>query len=163
MCSFAYKYIQDIDTCQEIVHDVFVKLWEKREQIDLSKSVKSYLFTAVSNKCKNHIRDNKKFVTNELATENTNYNDQDALKQLQYQELEEKIQEAINSLPEKCKEVFELNRYEGLKYKEIAEKLHISVKTVENQMGKALKVLREKLKNYVELFLFILTWFITRI
>ena len=80
----------------------------------------------------------------------------DVSAQIESMELEEKIMEAVDTLPEKCREVFELNRFEGLTYSEVAEQLNISVKTVENQMSKALKILREKLLKYLTLLL----WFV---
>jgi len=147
LCGFANKYLQDIDLAKEIVHDVFVKLWEKREQIDMNKAVKSYLYTAVNNKSLNHIRDNKKFVDSEQIIENeTDWNYSDNLVEL---EIQEKITATLDSLPPKCREVFKLSRYENLKYKEIAEKLDISQKTVETHMSKALKALRKNLSEYL--------------
>ena len=153
MCSFAHKFIPDMDIVKDIVHEVFTNLWEKREDIDLSKPVKSYLFTAVNNKCLNYIRDHKKFNSFEEVSEvfsNRYANENNAAIE---GELKEKIKQTLDALPEKCREVFELSRFEGLKYQEIADRLGISVKTVENQMGKALKVFRESLKEYLTIVL----------
>ncbi len=147
LCGFANKYLKDVDLAKEIVHDVFVKLWEKREQIDMNKAVKSYLYTAVNNKSLNHIRDNKKFVNSDYIIENeTDWNYSDNLVEL---EIQEKITATLDSLPPKCREVFKLSRYENLKYKQIAERLNISVKTVESHMSKALKALRKNLSEYL--------------
>ena len=155
---FARKYVPDQDTAKEIVHNVFLNLWEKREKVDTSSSLKSYLFTSVYNRCLNFIRDQKKFDRNESHFERLESTDfADGTDHLEEQELEQRIYDALQSLPEKCREVFVLNRFEGLKYAEIAEKLGISVKTVEAQMSKALKILREKLIDYLTiLILFIL-------
>ena len=118
------------------MHQVFINLWEKRATLDLSTSLKSYLFTSVHNRSLNVIRDRKKFSSAEVPDVAGEW---DVSAQIESMELEAKIREAIDFLPEKCREVFELNRFEGLKYSEIAARLGISVKTVENQMSKALK------------------------
>lgn len=156
---FARKYLPDQDTASEIVHNVFLNLWEKRDSIDTSSSLKSYLFTSVHNRCLNFIRDQKKFDRDETLLQRLDSNEFiDASDRLEEQELEQRIYDALQALPEKCREVFSLNRFEGLKYSEIAEKLDISVKTVETQMSKALRILREKLIDYLKiLIIFILT------
>jgi RNA polymerase sigma-70 factor (ECF subfamily) len=158
LCYFAQKYIQDLDASKEIVHKIFVAIWENRASFDFDKPAKSYLFTSVYNRCMNYIRDRKKFTTTEnLETQDISEGGALNSDHLETAELESKIWKAINSLPEKCKEVFILNRFEGKKYGEIAEFLGISVKTVETQMSKALKVLRDNLKDYAHfLFFFIL-------
>lgn len=140
-------YVNDRDSAQEIVQDVFINLWEKRETIDPGKPVKSYLFTSVRNRCLNFIRDHKKFRSYYLDVElemEVKWEDNDNLSEA---DTERRVSEALNKLPEKCREVFELSRFDELKYKEIAEKLGISVKTVEVQMSKALKVMRGELKD----------------
>jgi len=155
LCSFAYKYLKDLDLAKEIVHDVFVNLWQKRDEIDLQKSVKSYLFTSVNNRSLNHIRDNKKFVKSDYAemnfTGDDNITDSDILVE---QELKLKITQILESLPEKCRQVFELSRYEGKKYREIAIELNISEKTVEAHISKALKILKENLSEFLTVMLF---------
>lgn len=152
---FARKYVKDMDTSKEIVHDVFVNLWEKRDSIDPEKAVKSYLFTSVQNRCLNHIRDNKKFNRNIEDLEKVEVADHqhEADDNLTSEELSERINNAIATLPEKCREVFMLSRFGNLKYNEIADQLNISVKTVEAQMSKALKVLREQLKDYMTIII----------
>ncbi|MEN8229536.1 MAG: RNA polymerase sigma-70 factor [Bacteroidota bacterium] len=152
LMAFARKILVDEDDAREVVHKVFVALWEKREEIDLSTSLKSYLFTSVHNRSLNVIRDRKKFSSEEVPDM---AGDWDVSAQIESMELEEKINEAIQSLPEKCRQIFELNRFDGLKYSEIAMQLGISVKTVENQMSKALKILREKLLKYMTLLLWL--------
>ena len=147
LCRFAVGYVNDRDSAQEIVQDVFINLWEKRETIDPGKPVKSYLFTSVRNRCLNFIRDHKKFRSYYLDVElemEVKWEDNDNLSEA---DTERRVSEALNKLPEKCREVFELSRFDELKYKEIAEKLGISVKTVEVQMSKALKVMRGELKD----------------
>lgn len=153
LCFFAVKYVKDLETAKEIVQDSFISLWEKRASVDVTRSVKSYLTTSVHNRCHNYLRDNRKFNKNLLQIEDllevSHQPDTDALV---VQELHQTIQKAIAELPEKCREIFLLSRYENLKYQEIAEKLNISVKTVEAQMSKALQHMREKLAGYVLAF-----------
>jgi RNA polymerase sigma-70 factor (family 1) len=158
LMTFARKYLQDEDSAREVVHIVMINLWEKREAIDASESLKPYLFKAVHNRCLNVLRDRRKF-SEELVTEPLS--DRDVQEQMELMELNIRINQVIDSLPERCKEVFEMNRFEGKRYKEIAEILGISVKTVENQMSKALKILRDQLASYLTVlfwvFLFLFT------
>lgn len=153
LMAFAGKFLPDEDDAREVVHKVFISLWEKRESLDTSTSLKAYLFKSVHNRSLNVIRDRKKISSEEVPDIAGEINVE---AQMNAMELEDKINEVIQGLPEKCREVFELSRFEGLKYGEIAEKLGISVKTVENQMSKALKVLREKLADYLVLVVWIL-------
>jgi len=153
LMAFSRKILVDEDDAREVVHQVFITIWEKRLEIDLSQSMKSYLFTSVHNRSLNVIRDRKKFSSVEVPDV---AGELDVSSAIESMELEEKILEVIGSLPEKCRQVFELNRFEGLKYSEIAEKLDISVKTVENQMSKALKILREKLSKYMSILLWLI-------
>jgi RNA polymerase sigma-70 factor (family 1) len=158
LMTFARKYLQDEDSAREVVHIVMINLWEKREAIDASESLKPYLFKAVHNRCLNVLRDRRKF-SEELVTEPLS--DRDVQEQMELMELNIRINQVIDSLPERCKEVLEMNRFEGKRYKEIAEILGISVKTVENQMSKALKILRDQLASYLTVlfwvFLFLFT------
>jgi len=153
LCYFAQKYIPDLDACKEIVHNIFVVIWEKRVEFDFEKPAKSYLFTSVYNRCMNYIRDKKKFTNESEISTNLSTINQDHLESA---EIESRIWEAINSLPEKCREIFLLNRFEEKKYAEIAQELKISVKTVEAQISKALKTLRNHLKDYIYILLFFL-------
>ncbi|MEZ5082725.1 MAG: RNA polymerase sigma-70 factor [Bacteroidales bacterium] len=156
LCHFAYGFIYDFDNAQEIAQDVFINLWQTRETIDPKKSVKSYLFTSVKNRCLNYIRDHKKFRSQYLDVElelEIPVEDKDIFSE---NERKERINQALDKLPEKCREVFELSRFDEMKYKDIAEKMDISIKTVEVHMSKALKILREELKDLVLLLLIIL-------
>ena len=152
LCQFAIGYVKDEEAAREIVQDSFVSLWMKRDSIDLSKPVKTYLSTTVRNKCLNYLRDTRKFSGELLALENLSesatYEQPDKLIE---QDIREQIDAAISELPEKCREVFILNRFENLKYQQIADKLGISVKTVETQMSKALRRLRIRLAEYFPL------------
>ncbi len=154
LCYLAQKYVKDFDAAREIVQDSFISLWEKRTTIDASRPVKSYLTTVIHHKCHNYLRDHRKFDTNLLQIENLMELSEDSgTDVLVEQELHKAIQSAIDELPEKCREVFLLNRYENLKYQQIADKLSISVKTVEAQMSKALQHMRVKLAGYLTLLI----------
>ena len=152
LMSFSRKILGDEDDAREVVHQVFINLWERRNSIDLSTSMKSYLFTAVNNRSLNMIRDRKKFSSEEVPEQAGAF---DVSAELESMELAEKIRAVINTLPERCRVIFELNRFDGLTYGEIAKQLDISVKTVENQMTKALKILREQLAKYLILLLWV--------
>ena len=157
MCFFAINYVKDYTTAREIVQDAFIALWEKRELIDMTKPVKSYLATSIRNKCLNYLRDKSKYVSNIIDLEGINIeggHEQSAY--LDGKELEGRIKEAIEELPEKCRQIFKLSRFESLKYQEIADKLQISVKTVETQMSKALQHMRNSLVDYLTVLLIII-------
>jgi len=145
LCLFARQYIHDNEKVEDIVQDVFLNIWEKGELNASDNQVKSYLYTSVRNRCLNYIRDHKKFNDN---IDTTSIENSFESNRIEYRELEHLIKTAIASLPEKCREVFELSRFKEMKYQEIADALGISVKTVEAQMSKALKVLREKVSGY---------------
>ncbi len=155
---FAQKYVKDFETAKEITQEAFISLWEKRESIDLSKPVKSYLTTSIYNKSLNYLRDNKKFNRDILTFENLYpLADHDrGGDKLVAAELDKKIKESIQELPEKCREIFILNRYQNLKYQQVADKLQISVKTVETQMSKALQHMRIKLADYIKIIIILL-------
>lgn len=151
LCGFSMKYIGEMEEAKSLVHEVFISLWEKFETLPEDTNYRSYLYTAVRNRSLNYIRDRKKLVgledISEQGTEETNA--------FEVRELEKEIELAINTLPEKCRMVFEMSRYEELKYAEIAQKMNISVKTVEAQMSKALSVLRQALAKYLSILFFI--------
>jgi RNA polymerase sigma-70 factor (ECF subfamily) len=148
LCNFAYQMLGDDESAEEVVQEIFVKLWEKRLSIEIEVSVNNYLFRSVKNHCLNIIQHEKiKNQYSEKIRETANQNQGSAPNFLE-PGLIEKIEKAVGSMPERRLEIFRLSREEGLKYKEIAEKLGISVKTVEAQMGLALKYLREALKDY---------------
>ena len=153
LCRFARAFVKEDEAAKEIVQDAFVNLWEKRQSIDLSKPVKSYLATIVRNKCLNYLRDHKKFSNDLLALENLSnevvYNQPDNLVEA---DIRDQIDRAIDELPEKCREVFKLSRNQNLKYQQIADELQISVKTVETQMSKALQHMRIRLAEYLPVF-----------
>lgn len=153
---FARKYTGDLDSAKEIVHAVFVRIWENRTGFDWEKPPKSYLFTAVYNRSMNHLRDMRRFSSQEDVQLTADKAGTVYAHELETAELELRIQDSIGRLPDMCRKVFELSRLEGRKYPEIAEMLHISVKTVESHMSKALSLLREDLKEYLTLLLLLM-------
>lgn len=157
LCFFAQKYVKDFETAKEIVQDAYVSLWDKRETIDMSRPVKSYLTIVIHNKCTNYLRDNRKFDQYILDLEILlEVPENDGADSMIEEELKLKIDASIAELPEKCREIFVLNRYENLKYKEIADRLHISIKTVETQMSKALQHMRVRLAEFISGFLILI-------
>jgi RNA polymerase sigma-70 factor (ECF subfamily) len=153
LCSFSGKYVGDLDEAKGVVHEVFVLVWEKFDTLPPDTHYRSYLYTAVRNRSLNYLRDKKKHVMLERVEESqmTEVNTT-----LETSELEREIELAIQLLPDKCRMVFELSRQDGLKYSQIAQKMGISIKTVEAQMSKALGVLREHLHEFLSLFIFML-------
>ena len=154
LCQYAYSFLSDKDEAEEIVQSTFISVWEKRGELQIETSFKSYLYRMVRNACLNEIKHEKvkqqhaayQVAFGESSVESVN---QTVIRN----ELEWKIQEAMKTLPEQCRLVFQLSRFEELKYAEIAEQLQISVKTVENHMGKALKMMREQLKEYLPVWI----------
>lgn len=154
--AYASSLLKDEASAEEIVQQVFYKLWEKKDQLSSLQSVPAYLYRAVHNECMNHVKHSKVKAAHHsyavhTGSELDNPTDQATLKELQV-----KIDNAINDLPEQCRTIFQLSRFEDMKYRDIAGKLGISVKTVENQMGKALRTLRTKLVEYLPALLIII-------
>lgn len=146
---FSMKIVKSRELAEEVVQDLFVTFWEKRNQFDLKISIKAYLYRAVYNNSVHVARRNNKHDSSELTLDNELTEDFDNI--LEKNELETRIFGLIEQLPEKCKEIFKLSRFEELKYKQIAEQLKISIKTVETQMSRALKFLKENMSDYLKL------------
>ena len=162
LCNYAYTFIQDRDEAEEIVQSAFLSVWEKRDTLDIKTSLKSYLYTMVRNTSLNVIKHEKikqKYVGEAMAVEDRSH--EGVAQAVLSSELEDRIQMAMGVLPEQCRLVFKLSRFEELKYAEIAEQLDISIKTVENHMGKALKIMREQLKDYLPLLIVLMNGFIS--
>ncbi|WP_303922480.1 RNA polymerase sigma-70 factor [Draconibacterium sediminis] len=158
LCNFATKIIDDDVAAEEIVQDFFVKFWERRADLKVETSLKNYLFRSVKNLCLNYIKhSNIKLLHAQkvIAESETNSFNNDYIEV----DLAADIAKSIEELPEKRREIFRLSREEGLKYREIAEKLNISIKTVEAQMSLAIKSLRDKLNKYNT---FIFYFFVSR-
>jgi RNA polymerase sigma-70 factor (family 1) len=150
LCNYAVPLIKDKDEAEEVVQNVFFNIWRKRGALQINSSLKSYLYRSVHNDCLNklkHVKVKTLYAEDYRKTAGGGFNS--AADTLEAKELGLKINSAIDALPEQCGNVFRLSRFENLRYAEIAAQLEISVKTVENHMGKALKILREQLKDYL--------------
>lgn len=156
VCKTINRFIEDRSLTEDLAQEVFIRLWQKRNQLNITHSIGAYLRRMAINEALVHIRKNKKYHIDELNPTLHDSSEDGSEEQFLYGELKQHITLAIDMLPPRCRTVFQLSRFEELTYREIAEKLDISIKTVENQMGKALKILREKLKGYLVLFLIII-------
>lgn len=145
LCNFASSIVHDHKMAQDVVQDVFAKLWDKRESISITSGEKSYLFSAVKNRSLEMLRKKK------LESQISNADIVQAQEAVTIEDtadkymLKEALYSSIRQLPPKCQEIFVMNKINGLTYREISEELEISVKTVENHIGKAYRVLRELL------------------
>lgn len=147
---FANKYLVDIEASRELVQDLFVSLYEKRNNLEINSSLKSYLFRSVHNRCINQINALK--IRSRYAEQAGYYADvqeNNLENEVNKTELEEALYHAISELPPKCRTIFKMNRFEGLSNGEIADKLALSKRTVETQISKALKTLKVKLEPYM--------------
>lgn len=161
---FAKEYVLFDEEAENIVQDIFLMLWEKREALRVDVSLTAYLFTLVKNKCIDFLRHR---MVEQMYSENVKheYNEElnvklFALESFDHnfsseEDIETLLRNAIDKLPERCRLIFIKSRIEGKKYKEIAEELNLSVNTVEGQISIALKKLREELKDYLPLLLFL--------
>ena len=149
LCHYAARLADgDMDEAEDLVQQVFVKIWEQRARLDIAWSLKAYLYKTVHNAALNRLRAARtraKYLEfNAAQLENEQVPPDHAAS-----ELKERLQKALDLLPPQCRHVFELSRFEELKYREIADQLGISIKTVETQMGKALRIMRLQLADYL--------------
>jgi len=152
LCVYAQKMVALTDEeARDVVQDVFVKFWNDRKKLDIQFSIRSYLFISVKNKCFDVLRKkNRNIKVQEISSE-LDITDE-SFETYVLSELEALFDLSLNKLPERCREIFELSRLHGLKNREIAAKLNLSEKTVENQITKALHILKEELRDYLPLF-----------
>lgn len=161
LCAFSNKFLNDPEIAREVVQEVFIKIWENREDIDPDDSLKSYLFKIAQNMSLNILR-KRKTESGYAEIYRLVYiekSEPSVLESLMTKELEENILKSISRLPLQCRKIFELSRTEGLKYKEIAETLDISIKTVETQMSKAFRSLRTELSDYISVLMLLSMFF----
>lgn len=159
LCRHARQFVADADEAEEEVQAMFLALWEKRDGLFITASLKAYLFRAVHNRCLNRI---KHFAVRDEYQHHTRYTGETSaespMQTLLGDELADRLRVAIQKLPEQCRLAFTLSRFEELTYGEIASQLGISPKTVENQIGKALRILRAELSDYLPvLFVWLLS------
>lgn len=152
LCAYARELVKSYEVAEELVQEVFIKLWENHARLQIQTSLKAYLYRSVYNTCLNYIRDTRKHVLHQvnidqpglleaLITEEPEWiSDPDRL-----DKIEETLRNAIQQLPEQCHQIFVLSRYKHLSYPQIAEMLSISLSTVKTQMGRAMAKLKEAL------------------
>lgn len=159
LCQYARTFLSDYDEAEEVVQAVFLTIWEKRQDLEITVSLKSYLYRAVHNRCLNRIRhlavqaEHREQAAYELYQSADGPGAETSAQGLIADELSERLQAAIQRLPEQCRLIFMMSRFEEMKYQEIADQLGLSIKTVENQIGKALRILRTELADYLPILL----------
>ncbi len=150
---YAGSMLKDEDEAEEMVQTVFLGIWEKRESLEITLSLKAYLYRAVHNHCLNRI---KHYGVRETHREYSLYYQPQGYDSvtdaIHGSELEERIERAVSRLPEQCQVIFRMSRFDELRYQEIADQLGLSIKTIENQIGKALRILRQELADYLPFF-----------
>lgn len=157
-CKAIRRFIKENSTVEDLAQDVFVRFWERRHQIDIKTSIGAYIHRMAINEALTFLRKQKRFQQDNIDDFSFSDKASSSIQVIEGEELKAKIQRAIDSLPPKCRTVFLLSRHEELSYKEIAAKLDISIKTVENQMGKALRVMRMHLKDHLHWLIVLGYW-----
>jgi len=148
--SYAITIVKDEAIAEDIVQQTFFRLWEKRETMGEIRSLTAYLYRSVHNESLNYLRHVKvKSAYQQFTVQQMNDQEHSAAQRIGLKELEQRLDKALKELPEQCRTIFQMSRFEELKYREIADRLGLSVKTIENQMGKALKMLRLQLVDYL--------------
>ncbi len=146
----ANRYLYDMESAKEIVQDLFVNIYERRNNLDINSSLKSYLYRSVQNRCINFINAQKTKDKYANYVKNSNIGEENSVESaMNVAELENALYSAIGDLPPKCRMIFKMNRFEGFSNGEIADRLELSKRTVETQITKALKILRTKMQPYM--------------
>ena len=156
LCNYATSVIHNCDVAEDLVQDLFAEIWVTRKQLNIKTSFSSYLYRSVYHSCLDHLKHQKireKHQNNSLLQTPASFNDS-----LVFAELQEKMDSCIEQLPEQCKKIFKLSRFEKLKYRERAEKLQISENSVDTQIRRALNKLRDELKDYLITILIIFSF-----
>ena len=151
LVNYSFSFLHDMDASEEIVQDFFYNYWKNRKRINIKVSLRSYLYRSIRNnslKYLDALAVRRKYADRIISgsTGQTGYN----TSELEFAELNEIIEDTLSELPERCSRIFRMSRFDGLKYDEIAKELSVSVKTVEANMTRALRFLRERLKKYNE-------------
>ena len=154
--AYAYTIVKDDIMAEEMVQNVFYKLWEKKGQIEVTQSVTAYLYRSVYNESLNYLKHLKVREAHQTYIKHQAADHNNAAEHIKLKDLKQNLDRALSELPEQCRTVFQMSRFEELKYQEIADRLGISIKTVENHMGKALRLLREKLADFLPALILIL-------
>lgn len=145
-----YRMVPDQSIAEDMVQEVFMEIWKKRNQLQFRTSVGAYLRRAVTNRTLNYIRAQRMEFDSEDTALQYQSRDISSVKNLELEDLQSLIDKSIEELPEKCRIVFAMSRFEEMKYAEIAESLNISIKTVENHIARALQMLRKRVLPHIE-------------
>jgi RNA polymerase sigma-70 factor (ECF subfamily) len=157
LCVYAQRFVTDKNSCEDIVQDVFYKLWKNRKTLDIKTSIRNFLVTGVKNSCIDYLRRQEvEYQYMQRRFDRFSGEEEEEEDVCEVAELEEALEKALSKLPENIREVFEMNRFQGFTCQQIALQRQISVKTVEAYMAKALKLLRTELKDYLSLLLFLI-------
>lgn len=151
LVNYSFSILKDFDASEEIVQDFFYNYWKNRKEINIKVSIKSYLYRSIRNNSLKYLDSlavRRKYADRVMAS-SKDYTDFEN-NELEFAQLNELIEEALKELPERSGRIFRMSRFEGMKNEEIAKELSVSVKTVEANMGKALKLLRKRLGNYIQ-------------
>ncbi len=155
--AYAFSILRDEVAAEEAVQNVFCKIWERAGNLSINGPLAAYLYRAVNNESLNYLKHQKVKAAHALHVAYVGEAHRETpARLLQGKELEGRLRRAMNELPEQCRTIFQLSRFEELRYREIADRMGLSVKTVENQMGKALKLLREKLSDLLPFVIWLL-------
>jgi RNA polymerase sigma-70 factor (ECF subfamily) len=143
---FAYKYLKDLEPARDIVQEFYLNLYESRQSISIQTSLKSYLYSAVRNRCLNQVKHERvKEKHRNMSRSEASFSDPGFEAMMDAVELEAKIYEIVSTLPEKCRQIYIMSRVEGKRNREIADGLNLSIRTVETQISKALRSLKDSL------------------
>ena len=157
MYAYAFTIVKEEMAAEEMVQNVFFKIWEKNKGVDISSSALAYLYKSVYHESLNYLKHQKVKAAYHAHTVHQMKNESDnASKKIMLSDLQQQIDKALSELPEQCRTIFQMSRFEELKYQEIADRLGLSIKTIENQMGKALRILRVKLVDYLPVIIILL-------
>lgn len=149
VCRTIYKLIPDAALMEDLAQEVFIRFWEKREHIEITESIGGYLHRMAINEALAYLRRRRYFEDISEAAYLPVAESEHSEAEILHKDLSARLQTALESLPPRCRVVFQLSRFEELSYREIAAQMDISIKTVENQMGKALRFLREQLSEFL--------------
>ena len=146
LCHYAFTILKSTEEAEDIVQFLFLKLWDKREELNIRQTIRSYLFKSVYHRCINHL-EHKTIIRNHQRYSQRVPNPDAQPPEIFPEELGDSIRKALDKHPPRCRSIFIMSRYEELTYAEIAKRLNISENTIQNQICKALRILREELKD----------------
>lgn len=157
LCHYVFKYVENMTDAEELVQEALLGIWDKRESILITTSFKSYIYQSVKNGALNTIRKNQRRSNHLKILNPKTIESPQAIDNIHVEEINEKLFEVLESLPPKCRTIFQMSRMEGLKHKEIAIKMELKTKTIENQIGIALKILKEQLSDFLHIIVFLIS------